>query len=365
MTIKTGTITFHCSLNFGSVLQTFALQKMQQKLGVDNEVINYIYDNDARRYELFRTHLYKSNPLYFVADLLTLSMTKRRKAAYDKFNERFIRTTEEEFHESEEIRKIVDRYDAVICGSDQIWNTYATKQVVPAFFLDFAKDSDKLRVAYAPSLGRATIESQNIDDFEYYLRNIDRISVREKSSVLVVKQLTDKEVMQVLDPVLLLETNDYDEIITPVDIDGKYIFYYALEKNRTITEYVAKLAENSGFTVVYFSKWKLPFKKGFNIFTCDPGQYLYLLKNAEYVVTNSFHGTAFSVLFQKQFVTFTTQHSYPRMVDLLKIIGLEDRIQKGKLDINSIIDYEYVQEQLIKEKEKSIAYLINSLKRKS
>lgn len=364
MSTKTGTVTFHNSYNYGSVLQAYALQRVQELNGYDNEIINYIYDYDMRQYKIFRTYLYKNNPKSLISDLIFLYKNLSRRKKYKEFQRKNLKMTKQEFHSSDEITKIVHQYDAFICGSDQIWNSSCTKKVVPAYFLQFAKNTSKRKIAYAPSVAHAIVEEQYKDEFKSKLKNLDSISVRETSSVNLIKEVSEKEVVQVLDPTLLLDMTEYEKIMEPIQSPREYILFYSLEKNHEMFEYVKRLSKKMNLNVIYFSKKNiLSFRKGLNMYSYGPGEFLYLLRNAKYIVTNSFHATAFSVIFKKKFVTFTTARSYPRMVDFLSLIDLQNRIYTKSINIDDDINYSKVMEVLNREKKRSLIYLISNLEK--
>ncbi|WP_320041038.1 polysaccharide pyruvyl transferase family protein [uncultured Desulfobacter sp.] len=362
--MKTGTITFHCSHNFGSTLQTFALQTVLVKNGIDNTVINYVYEFDMRNYSLFRKHLYLKNPKSLLADIIRFNIRRRRKKNYEAFIAKHIKMTIKEYRSCEDMRELTDQYDTFIAGSDQIWNASCTAGVVPAYFLDFVEGSGAHTVAYSPSIGHAEIQPKYQDDFKKYLKNINIISVREKSTIEEVKKLTAKPVVSVMDPTLLLCAKEYEAVMVPVDAPFKYIFYYVLEPNFEMDNYVRSLSEKYKLKVIYFSHKKTSFPHGeLSIFPYGPGEFLYLIKNASYVVTNSFHASIFSVLFRKKFITYTTKLSYPRMIDFLGSLGLSERINNEAVRIQDPIDYEETELLLKIEREKSITFLITSLKR--
>jgi hypothetical protein len=359
---KTATVTFHCSYNYGSALQAYALQQIQLKNGIENEIIDFVYSYDMRNYNLFRTHYYFTKPWVFLRDLLEFKPKFNRKKCYEKFSNDHLKKTNRRFYEVNQMKSIVEDYDAFVCGSDQIWNPACTKGPESAYFLAFAGGSGKRTISYAPSIGHGTIDDKFKADFKDCLKSIDIISVREPSSISAVQELTEKSVLSVLDPTLLIESTDYELIINKFDIPDQYIFLYALESNPEMIHYVSDLVKKYELPVVYFSKKqiKLPFEN-INIFEYGPSEFLFAIKNAKFVVTNSFHATVFSVVFEKYFTTFTTKKSGSRMVDFLTTLRLEQRLNDRSASIEEVIDYESSRKLLEIERARSIRFLLDSI----
>lgn len=360
---KTATITFHCSYNYGSALQAYALQQIQLKNGIDNHIIDFVYTYDMKRYNLFRTHYYLTSPLNFIRDLVKLKSNFRRKKSYQKFLQDHLIVTESRFYSDDAIKPIVDQYDAFICGSDQIWNPACTNGAVPAYFLSFAQGHAKRTISYSPSIGHGKIEDKYKPEFKNCLKFVDIISVREPSSVSSVQELTNKKVVSVLDPTLLLDAADYEAIVKKFSLPSEYIFLYALENNIDMIRHVSELVTKYRLPLVYFSrnnKISMPFES-INIFEYGPSEFLYAIKNAKFVITNSFHATVFSVVFEKKFTTFTTQKSGSRMVDFLSMLQLENRLFDRHTDIESNIDYNSSHKILENERERSVRFLLDSI----
>ncbi len=362
--MKIGTITFHYAYNYGSALQAYALKRKLELLGHDVSVINYIYEMDKKRYNLFRFNQY-SKPYKILVDLISLPNTINRKNNYLKFQKQFLKISDCEILTDDELTKISENFNCVICGSDQIWNAECTKKVVPAYFLNFVKNPNILKMSYAPSIAHDSIPDEYIFDFKLFLSNLDAISVREETGKKILENLTDKKITKVLDPTLLLELEEYINLEKKVNIDGKYLVLYTLERNKTIFEYAKKIAEQNNIKVVYFNRFNInEFKNGINMFKYGPCEFLNLIHNAEYVITNSFHATIFSILYGKKFTTFLTSKSGSRMNDFLTNLGLQDRIYSDNHDISQDIDYKQANLHLNEERKKSLEYLELSLNMK-
>lgn len=365
--MKIATITFHCSYNYGSALQTYALQKYLEMKGHNVKIIDFVLESDFEHYKLFRTKLYKDNFKYIIADILYLNKNIRRKKSFERFSKKHLKLTDKRYTTHSDMNDLNKEFDAFICGSDQIWNLDCTNGIVPAFFLDFVDDS-KIKFSYAPSIARLKFDNAGLEGLSKYLDRLDFISVREKSTIPMLKKITNKEVTDVIDPTMLLLSDDYKEIMENTEVDGKYIFLYFIEINKKIIEYSNKLSEEKNLKIVYFTKRKiLSIKNGINAYGISPEKWLSLIKNSEYVVTNSFHATVFSILFKKKFTTFAPVDSYSRVTDLLEKLDLDSRIHKNESSLSEIdndIDYENAFSKLNKLKEDAEQYLAKALNRK-
>lgn len=327
--MKIGIVTFHCSYNFGSALQAFALKQYLVNKGHDVHIIDY-RSKDFDAYRLFRCSGLKS----VVVDFLLFPKNLRRRNAFQAFWRDYFNLTDQTYRGNaaeEELQHDMQAYDALICGSDQIWNLDCTKGPDAPFFLSFASDSSK-RIAYAPSLAHARFRSDYFTDndrarISYWLNKFDALSVREASVAEQFRQLTKKNIEEVLDPTLLLDVQDYRNVESPQLPNGiekgKYIFAYTLWENDRMYQYVDALAQKYNLTIVYYSGKKIHYESpSINIRGVGPREFLSLIDHAYCIVSNSFHATVFSILYGKPFVTFGTEKSSSRMYTLLGKLGL-------------------------------------------
>lgn len=365
--MKIGIITFHCSYNYGSALQAYALQTYLKKNGFDAQIINYVDLVNFEDYQLFRKSLYRKKIKSLIGDLYYLLPNLKRKRSFNRFSDSYFDLTKRRYTDLSGMSELNDAFDTFICGSDQIWNINCTKGANPAFFLAFA-DNDKRKIAYAPSIAEKDIDFRKNKEVISYLRDFDYISVRENSFVDMLKEITGKDVVPAVDPTLLLEKADYEKILKAPEIKksalrGGYIFAYTLEENPKLNDYVNDLSQKYNLTVIYIDKkTKHCFKNAVNAYGVSPDEFLSLVKNARYIVTNSFHATVFSVIFNKRFVVFPTEKSGSRMSDFLGDLGLDGRLYNEKTDINKEIDFADAEERLAQMSLKSKKFLENSLK---
>lgn len=360
--MKIAIITFHCSYNYGSALQAFALKTLLEKKEYKVNIIDFIYKKDFEQYRLFRTNIYYKKPKAFIADILFLKQNYKRKKNFKIFAKKYFNLTNKKYYSSEDMKELNNEFDIFICGSDQIWNLDCTQGVEPAYFLKFA-NRDKLKIAYAPSLAHVKFAKNYDEDLKKAIKDLDYISVREESTLPLIQPLTEKKVSVVLDPTLLLDQKDYELIISQNKNESEYIFVYMLEYSAELVKYCNEFSSKKGIKVIYIASNKFSGIKGKNAFGIGPDKFLKYIKEAKYIITNSFHATVFSIIFNKKFVTFTTKRSSSRMVDLLDSLGISERIYNEKFNIDKDIDYDMVQENLIDMRKISLEYLSKALKR--
>lgn len=367
--MKIGTITFHCAYNYGSVLQSFALKTYLEQLGNDVSVINY-HSPNFDQYKLF----HPTNLRHLCSDILFFPRNVRRKKAFETFQRRHLNLTRcyEGPNAEHEISKDADAFDAVICGSDQIWNLDCTQGLDGCYFLRFAPDSVR-KIAYAPSLSQTQFQLRFFDEktkieLGRLLDRFHAISVRERSTVPMYQKLTDKPIQVAIDPTLLLNAAAYRNIeaVLPKGVKNNgFIFAYTLWPNQKMVDYIDRLAQKTGLPIVYSSKIPIHYRScSINCYGMSPDLFLTLIDKAQYVISNSFHATVFSVLFHKAFLTFGKGKSTSRMSDLLTQLGLQDHIVSDDYEGEEIptgADYTVVDDLLDKMRQDSEQFLRNAL----
>lgn len=353
--IKVGILTFHDAHNYGAVLQAYALKRYIQKLDdVDVKIINYHHYNipdgfpkkrkiDKLTLKNIAKHIYSSKD------------HNLRWGKFDKFIKSLIDNTDSVYTNEEELEKL--DIDVWICGSDQIWNTDITRGFNKGFFLDFETKGKK--VSYAVSMGIPRLPEKYEEEFKKCINNLDYISVREDSLEQYAKEFTNKEVVKVTDPTLLLDTDEYDDLILDNKIKEKYLLIYALGPDSRLEEIAKKKAKEKGLKIYEVNDFKE--KKHFcdQISHAGPCEFVTLIKNADCIVTNSFHGTIFSIIFEKDFYTITRLNRNSRMESILAIVDMKDRLIENPEEIDRVKtqDYKKAKENLKKEISKSREFL--------
>lgn len=356
--LKIGIITFHAPLNYGAVLQAYALSKYLESLGHEPCIIQYCPNKDLEGLFVPRYGVFGLHP----ADYINLY----RQRAFGSFRRNYLSQTDQIFYRSEQLKEL-EPFDAYICGSDQIWNPELTGgELDPAFFLSFAKN-DVPRISYAASSGGYDIGK--IGSARDFLRNLTHISVREKELVGPVGELSGKPVVNVLDPTLLPVS--YLDLIEEKRAPG-YILLYCLQESRWMYEQVRNLSKLTGLPILNLGSKVNPWKHPGRQRCSSPEGFVTLFKNADYVVTNSFHGTVFSIIFERPFFTMALVGDRAdrnvRMIDLLNATGLSyclkgEGYDMGKHDVEFANNIDWGKTALLLNalRERSTAFLAECL----
>lgn len=330
---KVGLITFHSSINYGVYLQAYALQSFVEKIGCEVEIIDYTRFTEgekkkksiAYRLKHFKETLKVLRMLIFLHDKRVVEKEKK----FNKFALANFRLSKP-MNSINDIENEQANYDKFICGSDQIWNPEYT-QANPVYFLEFAP-SEK-RISYAPSFGigrSSEVFNDYLKQYREYLCAFSSISVRERTGQLIVQDIAAIKPCVVVDPTLLLSKDFWSRNTQPVNTsDREYVLFYVLSDNYQYRKLAKRIAEDGKYEVICIPTG--PLWDGLRcVRKCYAGvdEFLYLMKNAKYIITDSFHGTAFSVIFQKDFFAILrndTNHSLcSRIEDFLEHIQLKE-----------------------------------------
>lgn len=380
--MKIGIITFQLAWNCGAVLQCYALQTCIEELGYDVEVINYRPTYKEYRYKKY------CNP--FVQAKKEWETTAPIKTKALKASKKFVRTILNYRNDSEhinqwrgfseftgkylhltnvyssidELRENAPICDVYISGSDQLWNPKLTNnQLDQAYFLRFGAKETR-RITYAISACELDLNEYG-KKLKEYTKNIDFISLREKNYLQAYESTLGVQISICPDPTLLINSDAYTEFTKSVGADKKdYILVYALEDGRgsvALFKYVDELRRHYKRKVLVICgphKWPFPVEQIKGITPCE---FVYYIKNAFCIVSNSFHATAFSVIYNKKFATLGFKNRSARMQELLDNLGLTDRMVTQDRDIISImdkeIDYSDVEKRIKLQRKTGIDYL--------
>ncbi len=327
--MRIGIITFHKAENFGSALQAYALSMYLKKIGHEVKIIDFEYNFDLRQYNLFRKHLYLKRPQAFAADLLYIRKNRKRKNAFKKFRADFLMLTESTYsYQASNLNELNNDFDCFVCGSDQIWNLNCTEVLVPEYFLSFA-DTGKLKVSFAPSMP-TKVQEKFYSELRPLINRLDFVSVREAQTVEYLKKevgLIDKQIEHFVDPTLLLDDHDY---ISGFNLkrEDRHIFVYLLGKEHisSVIEEANNLQKKTGLPIKYVFMRKITnLNNSEYLFGVGPIEFLNLIYNAEYVLTDSFHATVFSNIFEIKYCAFPREGSSSRMTELVDSLGMNYR----------------------------------------
>ncbi|WP_445737052.1 polysaccharide pyruvyl transferase family protein [Mariniflexile sp.] len=367
--MKIKTITCHEVYNHGASLQEYALLKHLEFLGHEAETIHYKPPYLSNHFNLWRISNDRYNNIVLKLAYLVLKLPSRlkslkRKREFDDFSLKFIKSTKKLYRSNEELKLDVPEADAYICGSDQIWNSFFENGKDPAFYLDFVPDN-KLKISYAASFAIDKLEDHLKEFVKEKVSRLNHISVRELSGKSILEDLGIERAHQVLDPVFLLEPTEWESLIPIQKKTKKYIFIYDFDSNSLIKQMAENLKKRYGWEIISVNE--LIKYTDRNYFLEGPIKFLYLVKNAEFVISNSFHAVAFSIIFEKDFVVFNRYDKInTRMRDLLSNLALdnllimsEDMVKDHELNK---IDYTLVQKKLNLSIKSSKEFLMEALK---
>lgn len=338
-----GIATFHLAQNYGAVLQAYALNK---HLGDCSELINFystcLYDD----YSPYNFKRIEGNIIirilkfiyFFHGDLM-------KKIRFDNFRRNYILSSKK-LYNLKEVEQYCKKYKALITGSDQVWNDNITGYDKDFYFLNFRTLAKKY--SYAASIGSSNISSASKKNLQKSIVNFEEITVREESAKEILESI-DLDSKVVVDPTLLLSREEWDLVISSKKIKRDYIFVYCLEQNQNFIDIVNKVSEYYQLPIVHFGRRRLYKNVLKQFYSASPSEFLSLMKNSKYVVTNSFHGTVFSIIFHKQFISIPHSTRNTRQVTLLESLGLIDRLTT---DIE-ILKKEYKEVEINKIRKKS------------
>lgn len=344
--MKICTITCHDVYNHGASMQAYALMKYLKNIGNEVEIIDYKPDYLSNHYNMLSI----DNPAWeknIITKAIYLALKTpmringlKRKKEFDKFREEYLTITSKRYTSNEELKNNLPKADIYFCGSDQIWNSLHQNGKDPAFYLDFVPDN-KVKASYAASFATDTIEDIYKPMVREKISRLDGVAIREKSGVEIVKDLGIENAINVVDPVFLLDKNEWDNIATET-FNDKYILVYDFDKSNLVKQLATDIAKKMGYKIYTINADKPKYAdKHFNL--SGPKTFVSLVKNAEMVISNSFHAVVFSVIYNKNIaIVNRTENINTRMRDLLEDLNLKDRLVDDNYSIDELlmsIDY--------------------------
>ena len=383
---KVGIVSCYFKNNYGSMLQAYATQKVIDNLGLENETFN-IKDNvdfSKGKKKYYKSQIFNYTFIKSKLGMAWLKVYKKinknlgkniaiRDRMYEEFRKEFNLT--KPYHTYKELTEATKKYSTILIGSDQLW--LPVNVVADYYTLNWVPE-DKNKVSYSTSFGVSQIPDKYKKNYKKFLNRINYISVREDSGCKIVKELTDKEATLVCDPTMLLTKEEWDELQNkePI-IKEKYILCYYLGKNIEHRKFAERLREKTGYKIVslnHADEYVKYSDKFADIIPYDigPKEFINLIKNAEYVCTDSFHGTVFSLIYNTKFFTFERYRNKnskvstnSRIYSLLGIMNLQNRILSGTENIDGVsersIDFDIVNKKLSEFRKNSKKFLIESL----
>lgn len=369
--IRTATVTWITWLNYGSYLQAYALQHVINKLGYDNSIIDderivFPYGKSSNDAWIKKLPFYKQLYIRLSQKLHSCNPDKDARKVekrYKKFREKYL-AIDNNFNCLSELN---DRYDLFIAGSDQIWAP--TKEIFkPFYYLSFAK---KKKISYAASVNSEFYPEEYKEPVSDLLKDFSHISVREVAGKLMLESFLHRNIEVSLDPTLLLTSKDWAEVSSHHSERQPYILCYLLSYNETYLQYAHDFAVRRNMPLYIFSNKEEYRPYANKMIAAGPSEFISCFRDASFVLTDSFHGTVFSILHEKEFITFKRfngkegNNQNERLINLFEITGIENRfIEERDLSLDLIpkqIDYNIVKNKLEIRREQSISYLKKAL----
>ncbi len=365
--MKIKIITCHDVYNNGASLQAYALQTFLESYGHNVEIINYKPQYLSNHFKL----LYVDNPkwrtniikkiIYLICKFPMKMLSLKKKNAFDKFRFKYLNVTADTYKTNKELKGNTPIADIYIAGSDQIWNTRFPNGRDAAFYLDFAPESSR-RISYAASFATDSIDAKYSSFIKEKLAYLDAVSVREHSAVEIVREHGVYAAEWVCDPVFLINTIDWEPLVAENKSNDKYILVYDFDSNSVIESIAKNLSIKNNWKIYAVNK-KLSYADKNHPYA-GPSEFLALIKNAEYVISNSFHGSAFSIIFRRNFLVIPRVEAInTRMKSLLSLAGIDDRLVTHLAEVPTTeIDYHQVDMNFNAFIENSKEYLLNNIK---
>ena len=342
--VRIALMTFHSETNFGAVLQAYALQRSILDMGCSATFLNYRCKGIDDGYR-FR-YLFKRAAIVTFKNLIYLPVYLKKKWVFHAFVSKYLQVSNQNLNLSRpsQVARINDQFDAFMVGSDQIWN-YRLTAFDEAYFLAFV-DKGKMKYAYAASFGVESIPNGLKEEYRRLLQGFQIITAREKSGAGIARELIGKEVETVLDPTLLMDRGKWMQMCQSANVrSGNYILVYLLSKSPLLMESAAQLARMLDCDIVVLNSGEvvsgIPTK---SIRVGNPITWIRYVSDAQFIVTNSYHGMLFSLIFAKEFLVECRPTQFnvnSRIFDLLESLGLKDRLVDQNSNVTGLdtIDY--------------------------
>ena len=371
--MKTGLLTFHAAHHYGAQLQAYALMRAICDTGADGEIIHYVRQDTERAKHLFRKMHTIVDVVANLHTLIHLTPLRRRAERFERFVKEQMRLSPQSYGTYAQLAGNPPAYDAYVCGSDQIWNPliFREQDFDPAFFAAFAKSGKK--IAYAPSFGLPDMPMAHHAALRTLVSDFAALSVRERNGEVILSEVCGRKAVTVLDPTLLLPAKSWKEAAAPVHETQPYLLCYFISDPAPFAPVVQAISKKMGLRIVSLCGARRTVRGTKRIILdAGPREFLGWFAQAAFVLTDSFHGTIFSVNFEKPFYTFAYTGSgkakvSSRLDSILEILGLRERMltqpENGLADEPSYpeIDYDKVGSVLERERNQSLSWLSNAL----
>lgn len=366
-------ITLHNSPNYGSCLQAYATQRVFASLGINPVIVDFYRQDAIPENETSRAlngQLAKKLPFFRVPGVRTLAripvsrMVARRRAPLDEFRHKRLNLTPCAYYSADELEVDPPVADVYVTGSDQVWNSEWNGGFERAFYLSFAPEGAR-RIAYAASIGKGTLDDWEVAPMREALLRYDAISVREAEAAELLDSIGVPGAVPVVDPTLMIGRDDWGAVADGWIPRAPYILVYQLNRSREFDMYARAVSKATGLPVARPAYGVHERRFGELTVVCPSVErFLALFLGASLVITDSFHGTAFSVNLGKPFVSIAPERFSSRIGNLLAMVGLEGRQLGDWRDVTLALekpDFSYARAVLARERRRAIAFLSDAL----
>lgn len=330
---RIGILTFHCAINYGGVLQAYALSKKLVELGHDVKFIN-----------LRPPNISKDKPKRLTDFIFRI--------LFNRFVSKYLPPLTNKIKSNEDLSALNNLFDIFIVGSDQVWNPELSRNYLNNYLFDFV-DNNKIKISYAASFGSEDIDItfEEKDTIKKLLNNFKIVTVREKSAQQICKVTFDADSEVVVDPTLLLQKDDYIQLLTSQNLKNEGVVCMKFIKTEEFAEMARYVGQKLSKPVKLVNTPR-KFKGIKSIYWPTVGKWLSLINNAEIVITDSFHALCFCIIFKKNFIVIPGKEKrFTRLKSLLHSLGLENRVVRNinelkQLNFEESIDYDKTHAQL-------------------
>ncbi|MBC9722801.1 MAG: polysaccharide pyruvyl transferase family protein [Lactobacillus sp.] len=355
---KNAILTFQGAPNYGAFLQAYALQTAASQFDPAIEIIDYRAKFTKKHYDPYRIKngYFKS----LLRIILYSSKERKRNNVFESYRLKYLNLTPEKVCTQVDLQNLCMNFTNIICGSDQIWNMTVTDGDL-SYFLPFPL-METTKNSYAASMGNQEVEK--VDEIKNYLLDFENIGVREKDAAERLQKVLPIPVTATIDPTLLLSKQQWDDFAKEkVATNESYILVYTVKQPKNLIKEAVKLGKKKGLKVIQITERKK--KNGIvSVQNQSPCQFVSYFREASYVFTNSFHGSVFSLIYQKQFAIELDSldgSRNNRTESLYKDLGIQLNFREELKDIDRQIDWKNIKEKLDKRREQSRLFLLEIL----
>lgn len=350
--MKVDVITLQAVQNYGSVLQALATQEILKQYGCEVEIINYVRENI--RYENLLQARSNGNIL---KKILLYPTIKRWKTVFQKYCQEHLNLTKQVYTTEKDFEEHPLQADVFCTGSDQVWNSKWNCGILPCMYLGFVP-ADKFKFAFSASFGQDYLEKKEVEATKKLIEQYQYISVREEEAVRILReQYGIKNAVQVLDPTLMMDASFWRKHASKKKIEGDYILIYNLNRSSQFDHYAKKLSKKTGLPIVRLcTRYDQFYRVGKSILVPEIPEFISLIDNAKYVLTDSFHATAFSMNMHTEPICIYPKEFGGRLDSFLRLVNSQQRKVNSYNDLDVIerrVDFFMVDNILENERKKT------------